>query len=194
MAENDYLVVGLGNPGPKYETTRHNVGFMALDHFAASSNCPLRQGKFSGEFCRQRLFSQQVCLVKPMTFMNRSGSCVAAFVRFFKIPLANILIIHDDLDLPFSRVKVVAGGGAGGHNGVRSIIQALGTKKIARVKIGIGRPALDENGHGIPVDHYVLSEFSSDETKTLTNLLPKVDEAITLFLQQGIERCMNRIN
>ncbi len=194
MAENDYLVVGLGNPGQKYETTRHNVGFMALDHFATSANCTIWQGKFSGEFCRQRLFSQQMCLVKPMTFMNRSGNCVAAFVRFFKIPLANILIIHDDLDLPFARVKVVAGGGAGGHNGVRSIIQALGTKNIARVKIGIGRPPRDENGHGIPVDHYVLSEFSSDEIKTLTNLLPKLDEAITLFLQQGIERCMNRIN
>lgn len=194
MAANDYLVVGLGNPGKKYETTRHNAGFMALDHFAAGANCPVRQAKFSGEFCRQRLFNQQVCLVKPMTYMNRSGNCVAAFVQFFKIPRENILVVHDDLDLPAGRVKVVAGGGAGGHNGVRSIIQALGTKNIARIKIGIGRPPRDENGHGIPVDHYVLAEFSSTEIETLTNLLPAVDEAITLFLQQGIDCCMNRIN
>ncbi len=194
MAGNDYLIVGLGNPGKKYAGTRHNAGFIAIDHFATSSNCQDRQIKFAGEYCRQRLFNLQVSLVKPMTYMNKSGSCVAAFVRFFKIPLENILILHDDLDLPLGRVKVVAGGGAGGHNGVRSLIKELGTKEFARLKIGIDRPSRDANGHGIPVDRYVLAEFSHEDKEVFATLLPKIDEAITLFLQEGIDRCMNQTN
>ena len=194
MPENDYLIVGLGNPGKKYAGTRHNAGFVAIEHFAINSNCHRWQIKFAGEYCKQRLFNRQVSLVKPMTYMNKSGSCVAAFIRFFKIPLKNIFILHDDLDLPLGRVKIVAGGGAGGHNGVRSLIRELGTKEFARLKIGIGRPPRDENGHGIPVDRYVLAEFSHEEKKALTALLPQIDEAITLFLQDGIDRCMNRIN
>ena len=194
MPENDYLIVGLGNPGKKYTKTRHNAGFIAIEHFATSSNCLSRQLKFDGEYCKQWLFNLQVSLVKPMTYMNKSGSCVAAFVRFFKIPLENILILHDDLDLPLGRVKVVAGGGAGGHNGVRSLIKELGTKEFARLKIGIGRPPRDENGHGIPVDRYVLAEFSHEEKEAFTSLLPKIDEAITLLLQDGIGRCMNQTN
>lgn len=194
MAENDFLIVGLGNPGKKYAGSRHNSGFIAIEHFATSSNCQNTQIKFDGEYCRQRLFDLQVCLVRPMTYMNKSGTCVAAFVRFFKIPLENILIVHDDLDLPLGRVKVVAGGGAGGHNGVRSIIKDLGTKEFARLKIGISRPPRDENGHGIPVDRYVLADFSREEKEVLAILLPKIDEAITLFLQNGIDYCMNRIN
>ncbi|HHB77129.1 MAG TPA: aminoacyl-tRNA hydrolase [Desulfobulbus sp.] len=194
MPENDFLIVGLGNPGKKYAGTRHNAGFIAIEHFATSSNCPNTQIKFTGEYCRQRLFNRQVSLVRPMTYMNKSGVCVAAFVRFFKIPLENILVVHDDLDLPPGRVKVVAGGGAGGHNGVRSIINDLGTKEFARLKIGIGRPPRDGNGHGIPVDRYVLTEFSHEEKEVLTTLLPKIDEAISLFLQNGVDYCMNQIN
>lgn len=194
MAENDYLIVGLGNPGKKYEETRHNAGFMAIEHFATGIDCRFRQIKFSGEYCRQQLFNLQVTFVKPMTYMNRSGSCVAAFVRFFKIPQENIFVLHDDLDLPLGRVKVVAGGGAGGHNGVRSLIKELGTSKIARCKIGIDRPHRDENGHGIPVDRYVLGEFIHEEKEVFATLLPKIDEAIALFLRDGIDRCMNQTN
>ncbi len=194
MNGNDYLIVGLGNPGEKYAKTRHNAGFIAIDRFSVVSNCLSWQMKFSGEYCRQQLSNLRVSLVKPMTYMNKSGSCVAAFVRFFKIPLKNILIVHDDLDLPLGRVKLVAGGGAGGHNGIRSLIKELGTNEFARLKIGIGRPHRDENGHGIPVDRYVLSQFSREEKEVFQSLLPKIDQAITLFLQDGIDQCMNQTN
>ncbi len=119
---------------------------------------------------------------------------MAAFVRFFKIPLGNILILHDDLDLPLGRVKIVACGGAGGHNGVRSLIKELGTKEFARLKIGIGRPHRDENGHGTPVDRYVLAQFSPEEKKVFLSLLPRIDQTINLFLQEGIDQCMNQTN
>ncbi len=194
MAETAYLIVGLGNPGRQYETTRHNAGFMAIDHFAKTTQYQSWQVKFDGLFCRQRLFGRQVALAKPTTFMNRSGRCVAGLVRFFKIPQSNILILHDDLDLPFGRVKAVAGGGAGGHNGIRSLIKELGTNAFARVKIGIGRPARDEKGHGIPIDRYVLSNFSPEETGLLETIYSKTDTAVQLFLKQGIDRCMNQIN
>jgi PTH1 family peptidyl-tRNA hydrolase len=194
MAESNYLIVGLGNPETQYEGTRHNVGFMALDHFALRMDCLSFNTKFEGKYCRKRLFGNPALLVKPMTYMNRSGRCVAAFVRFFKIPVTNILILHDDLDLSLGRVKVVARGGSGGHNGIRSLTRHLGSNDFARVKIGIGRPARDEQGRGVPVDRYVLSRFSLEETKIITGLFDKTDQAIELFLSNDIDTCMNKIN
>ncbi len=195
MAPSDFLIAGLGNPGSKYEATRHNAGFMALDHFAASAGCALpKSKKYEGRYCRQRLYGQQVVLVKPDTYMNLSGRCVAAMIRFFKIPLNNILILHDDLDLPFGKIKVVAAGGAGGHNGIRSIIQHCGVRDFARVKIGIGRPPRESEGRGIPVECYVLAQFSREEAASLDPVFETTDQAIELFLTMGIDACMNRIN
>ncbi|HHD62854.1 MAG TPA: aminoacyl-tRNA hydrolase [Desulfobulbaceae bacterium] len=194
MAESNYLIVGLGNPEPQYEGTRHNVGFLALDHFASRMDCLPLNTKFEGRYCRKRLFGRPAFLVKPMTYMNRSGRCVAAFVRFFKIPLSNILILHDDLDLSLGRVKIVARGGSGGHNGIRSLAQHLGNSNFARIKIGIGRPARDEKGRGVPVDRYVLARFTLEETKILSGLFGKTDQAIELFLSKDIDTCMNKIN
>jgi len=194
MSESDFLIAGLGNPGTKYEHTRHNIGFMTLDHFGSSVDCEPVLEKFDGKYCRQHLHGNQIVLVRPETFMNRSGQCVAGFVRFFKIPLSNILILHDDLDLTPGRVKVVARGGAGGHNGIRSLVQHLGSNDFARVKIGIGRPDRNDNGQGVPVEHYVLSRFSTEEEKGFDALFDKTDQAINLFLTEGIDACMNRIN
>ena len=194
MADSDYLIAGLGNPGDKYEDTRHNIGFMALDRFGSSVDCTPAKVKFDGIFSRQRLFDKQVVLVKPETFMNRSGQCVGGLVNFFKIPRSNILILHDDLDLSFARVKVVARGGAGGHNGIRSLIQHLGSQEFARVKIGIGRPPRNENGQGIPVESYVLSRFNREEEQKFDALFDITNQAVELFLTQGIDVCMNRIN
>lgn len=194
MAESDYLIAGLGNPGEKYDNTRHNVGFMALDHFAASEKCQLSIGKYKGKYCRTRLYGQQSILLKPETFMNLSGQCVAQFVRFFKIPMTNILILHDDLDLNVGRVKAVSRGGAGGHNGIRSLIQHLGHTDFARIKIGIGRPPRNDQGHGAPVEHYVLSKLPSLELQEISTVFTRTDQAIQLFLTQGIDDCMNRIN
>ena len=195
MAQSNFLIAGLGNPGTKYESTRHNAGFLALDHFVTSVGCdPPQSVKYEGRYCRQRLYGQQVVLVKPDTYMNHSGRCVAAMIRFFKIPLSNVLILHDDLDLPFGKIKVVARGGAGGHNGIRSIFQHCGAGDFARVKIGIGRPPRENNGSGIPVESYVLAKFSREEAAALDGIFDTTDQAIELFLSKGIDGCMNRIN
>jgi PTH1 family peptidyl-tRNA hydrolase len=194
MADSDFLIAGLGNPGAKYAATRHNIGFMALDRLGSAVDCSPTQVKFDGIFCRQRLFDKQVVLVKPETFMNRSGQCIGGFVNFFKIPKSNILILHDDLDLSPGRVKVVARGGAGGHNGIRSLVQHLGSQDFARVKVGIGRPERNENGQGIPVENYVLSKFNREEEQAFDALFEITNLAVELFLTQGIDTCMNQIN
>lgn len=171
VAESDFIIAGLGNPGPQYEGTRHNAGFMALDHFASSVGCLPASVKCEGRYCRQRLYGKSVILVKPETFMNRSGRSISCFARYFKVPLSNILILHDDLDLSPGRVKVVARGGAGGHNGIRSLVQHFAGSDFARVKIGIGRPERDDAGRGIPVERFVLSDFSMRNIKDWTVFL-----------------------
>ena len=194
MGDTGYLIVGLGNPGSKYELTRHNAGFLALDYFADQNDFYLSNEKWKGVYCRDRLADARVLLVKPQTYMNKSGECVIRFVDFYKIQPENILIVHDDLDLPSGRVKVVARGGAGGHNGIRSIINHLGTPDFARLKIGIGRPESNEQGHGEPVEKYVLTGFSDQQFALFKEQLSLVKEAIGIFIEQGVDICMNRVN
>ena len=194
MGTTGFLIVGLGNPGVQYELTRHNAGFLALDFFADQHGCAFSTEKRQGLYCSTRLADVRVLLIKPLTFMNKSGVCVARFVDFYNIELANILVIHDDLDLAPGRMKIVAGGGAGGHNGVRSLIHHLGTSEFARLKIGIGRPEHNEQGQGFPVDRYVLSGFSDQELACFNKQLTAVNTAVELFVGSGIEQCMNRMN
>lgn len=194
MADTSYLLIGLGNPGAQYELTRHNAGFLALDDYADQHNCTLSQEKWNGLYTTERINGQRVILLKPQTFMNRSGECAARFVGFYQIPLKNILVIYDDLDLPKGKIKVAAKGGPGGHNGIRSLIQHLGSSDFSRLKIGIGRPERDEQGHGIPVDRYVLGNLNDEELTLLNERLPLVHEAVDLFLDQGVDKCMNMIN
>ncbi len=194
MGESGYLIVGLGNPGAKYELTRHNAGFLALDYFADQHGCSFSSEKWQGLFCRDRLACGRILLVKPQNFMNRSGECVARFADYYRIDPAKILVVHDDLDLPAGRIKVVARGGAGGHNGIRSIINHLGTADFARLKIGIGRPERNEKGQGMPVERYVLAGFSDPELALFNERLSLIDEAVELFTLHDIETCMNRIN
>jgi PTH1 family peptidyl-tRNA hydrolase len=145
------MIVGLGNPGSKYEKTRHNAGYLALDYFADKTGGKFDSEKMQGIFGSIRLSDRKVYLVKPQTYMNRSGECVAQFSRYFDIAPENILVVHDDLDLNPGRIKIVSGGGAGGHNGIRSTIKHLGTDRFARLKIGIGRPEVMTNNQTIPV-------------------------------------------
>ena len=194
MVDSRYLIVGLGNPGRKYELTRHNAGFLALDYFADQQNFTLGQMKWQAEFCRVRYDNLSLFLVKPQTFMNKSGEAVARFADFYKILPERILILHDDLDMQAGKIKVVTRGGAGGHNGIRSIISHLKTSNFARLKIGIGRPSQNEKGQGIPVDRYVLSSFNDSELSVLNKKLPLVDEAVKFFVTQGPAVCMNRVN
>ena len=194
MDDAAFLIVGLGNPGPGYALTRHNAGFLALDHFADLVGDCRFATKWQGEYCRLRMAGSPVILLKPQTYMNRSGECVARFVHYFRIDRERLLVLHDDLDLPAGRIKVVARGGAGGHNGVRSIIGHLGGSDFARVKIGIGRPRAGEGAAAMPVDRWVLARFSDQELAALDQDLEKTDQAIRLFIEQGIDACMNTIN
>lgn len=194
MSNEEYLIVGLGNPGAKYEHTRHNVGFLAVDLFAEQHGIILANEKWNGIFCRTRLSGERVILLKPQTFMNKSGECVGRFVDFYKIPPDHILIVHDDLDLAPARIKAVARGGAGGHNGIRSVMNHLGTVDFSRLKLGIGRPPRNEQGQGIPVDRYVLGQFASSEINDLEDQFNRAGQAMEIWLEQGITVCMNKIN
>jgi PTH1 family peptidyl-tRNA hydrolase len=194
MAENTFLIVGLGNPGSKYERTRHNAGFLVIDYVADQFGVKVGSSKMHGVFGTFRMPGKQIFLLKPQAYMNRSGECVAQFARYFNIISENILVIHDDLDLNSGRMKIVAGGGAGGHKGIRSIIQHLGTEAFARLKIGIGRPQGADTGAGIPVDRYVLSRFSVEQNQVFEENLDRAAEGVRLYIEQGVEAAMNRIN
>jgi PTH1 family peptidyl-tRNA hydrolase len=194
MTETRFLLVGLGNPGREYHLSRHNIGFFFLDHLAETHNVRIETLKMQGLYCQGRVRGYQVFYLKPQTYMNRSGECVRSFVDYFKIPLNRLLVLHDDIDLNAGRVKIVGKGGAGGHNGVRSLAQHLGTSDFARLKIGVGRPVLNESGYGQPVDQFVLARMSEAELALFAQRKPLVEEAVNLFLREGIDRCMNRIN
>ena len=189
-----YLIVGLGNPGPEYELTRHNAGFLALNYLADQHGWPLTSEKWQGICGSGRLGAARIFLVKPQTYMNRSGDCVARFADFHRIEAGRILVLHDDLDLPAGKIKVAVKGGAGGHNGIRSLIQQLGSPDFVRLKIGIGRPPRNEDGQGMPIERYVLSAFSGEELELFNSRLPLIQEAAELFVSQGVERCMSQIN
>ena len=187
----DYLLTGLGNPGAKYEKTRHNIGFMVVDLLSQREGATFSD--ISGPPPRQQAEIRQgenrIILLKPLTFMNRSGEAVAKVKNFFKIPLDNLLIIQDDLDMEFGRIKVVRAGRAGGHNGIRSIISALGSREFPRLKIGIGRP-----DSPMPVDRYVLSRFSGDELQQLDKIVEQAADAAECFIAHGLQETMNRFN
>ena len=184
-----YLIVGLGNPGAKYAKTRHNVGFWVVDELA-------RRHGFSGERSEKRALMQtgsiagaRVKLAKPQTFMNRSGESVRALVDFYDIPLEHLLVIHDDLDTPFGSIRLRKSGGHGGQNGLRSIIQHLGSQDYARLRFGIGRPP----GRMSPVD-FVLQPFKGDTTIQAGEMVGRAADAVESWLGDGIEVAMSRFN
>jgi len=188
------LLAGLGNPGREYHLTRHNIGFYFIDYLADLQGWRADNQKMQGLYCQGRVFGVQVFLVKPQTYMNRSGECVRSFIDYFKIPRQHFLVLHDDIDLGAGRIKLVSRGGAGGHNGVRSLIQHLGAQDFSRMKIGIGRPSMPSGKEGPPVEQFVLSRLSDDELTLFDQRKTLVAEAIELFIREGIEVCMNRIN
>lgn len=154
------LIVGLGNPGPKYETTRHNAGFLLLDELADRFRIDLAASRFDGVLGKGRALNADCLLLKPETFMNLSGRSVAAVMRFYKIAPGDLVVMHDDIDVPFGKVKARVGGGHGGHNGIRSIIKETGQTDFHRLKLGVGRPEKPEDG---TVTNWVLKPFRDDE-------------------------------
>lgn len=187
-------MVGLGNPGPNYQYTRHNAGFYFLDAFAAAQGWRLDSKKMQGEYGQGRFEGTQLLCVKPQTYMNRSGQCVRQYVDYFAIPLDRVLVLHDDLDLAEGRIKVARGGGAGGHNGIRSLIEHLGSRDFARIRIGIGRPPGPEGHDADKVSSYVLSPLAQAVRILWDERTALAAEAISLFVTRGIESCMNHIN
>jgi PTH1 family peptidyl-tRNA hydrolase len=187
-ASIDLLVVGLGNPGRRYEQTRHNVGWLVADELARRLGGSWKS-KFSGKLAEVRLEGQKLALLKPETFMNDSGRSVAAAARFFKVDPEALLVVHDDVDLEPGRLQARAGGGLAGHNGLRSLAQSLGSQDFVRLRIGVGRP-----GRGDPrsVADYVLSPFAPEED--VGSLVARSADAVETLARDGVEAAQQRFN
>ncbi|MEV5834037.1 aminoacyl-tRNA hydrolase [Nocardia sp. NPDC052112] len=184
------LVVGLGNPGPEYERTRHNIGFLVADVLAQRVGGRFAVHKKSGaDLLQARLDGRQVLIAKPRSFMNLSGRPVAALAKFFSVPPTEVIVVHDELDLPFGQVRLKRGGGEGGHNGLRSVSSALTTKDYLRTRIGIGRPP----GRQDPAD-YVLKPFSAAERKEVPVIVEQAADAVELLLRVGLEPAQNQLH
>ena len=185
-----WLVVGLGNPGDKYENTRHNVGFLTVDELAERARVPVQKLKHRALTNTVELGGAGALLMKPITYMNLSGEAVGEAARFYKIQPDHVLVISDDVSLPLGRLRIRTGGSAGGHNGLKSIIQHLGTDQFPRVKIGVGaKPHPDYD-----MADWVLSKFAGEDLKTITEAVKKAADAVECYIKDGPDRAMNRFN
>ena len=186
----DYLIVGLGNPGDKYEKTRHNVGFRIIDKIADKYNAKTFKNKFEALYADCDIDGKTVMLLKPLTYMNNSGRAVSEAVRFYKIPTDNILVISDDISMAAGRLRIRANGSHGGHNGLKDIIELLGTDNIARIKVGMGeKPHADYD-----LADWVLGRFSQDDKKLVESCFEKAYNAIELIVKGDIEKAMCAYN
>jgi peptidyl-tRNA hydrolase, PTH1 family len=187
-----WLIVGLGNPGTKYLLTRHNVGFIALDYLAKSVG--VRNDDAKNEHKAQTVSfnweTTPIKLVKPQTFMNLSGESVAPLANFYKVQPSNIIVVHDEVDLPFGRIQIKTNGSAGGHNGLKSLIEKLGTQEFTRVRVGIGRSPIAQ----VDTADWVLQKFSESEQEPLSEILNRVADAIESIVFDGVTKAMNTYN
>src|SRR6266571_9090784 len=189
MADERWLIAGLGNPGPGYAGNRHNAGFMAADLLAGRIGARFKRDRSRAAVATGRLAGLPVTLAKPQTFMNLSGGPVASLRSFYKLPPEQIVVVHDELDLPFGTVRLKLGGGDNGHNGLRSVTRALGTRDYYRVRVGIGRPA----GRQDPAD-FVLSNFGPAERKELPLAIELAADAVEALLSSGLAAAQNQIH
>lgn len=184
-----YVVVGLGNPGKEYAATRHNIGFIFLDYLAEKYGFIFKGTKWQAEAAKDLSWGYPVLFVKPQAYMNKSGIAVRAIADFYQVEAAKIVVVHDDLDLPLGRTKIMVKRGAGGHNGIRSLIEHLGGNDFVRVRVGIGRP---ENA--ARVSDFVLSRFGQEEAPMVLEELQRIEEGVRLVMEEGVSVAMNRIN
>jgi peptidyl-tRNA hydrolase, PTH1 family len=192
MPDDRHLIVGLGNPGPRYAATRHNIGYAVVELLAlriGGRSLRFKSHRSRCEIVETRIAGVPVVLARPMSYMNESGGPLHATARFFKIPVERIVVVHDDLDLPFGILRLKRGGGEGGHNGLRSTTAALGSNQYVRVRFGIGRPP----GRQDPAD-FVLREFGSAERKELAYLIDRAADATEAVVTDGLEAAQNEYN
>ena len=183
------LVAGLGNPGDKYSSTRHNIGFMVVDTLASRHGIRVDKNKKRSLTGNTIITGEKVLIAKPQTFMNLTGEALGPLFSFLDIEIEDVIVVHDDLDLDFGRIKIKAGGGHGGHNGIRSIIPHIGGKDFIRVRVGIGKPP-----KGWDISNYVLNQFSSEEKKDLDDLLERAADAVEMIISVGHLKAMNAFN
>lgn len=189
IPEGIRLIAGLGNPGRKYETTRHSAGFLVIDKLASEYSIPLGSRKFKTEYGRGKIRGNDVILAKPMAYMNRSGPPTRQLATYFRIHSEAVLVIHDDIDLAFGRIKIKVKGGHGGHKGIQSLIDAFGDGDFTRLRIGIGR-----SGTGATVEKHVLSRFHPQESEMLDRIIQRARDAVVTILCEGTKAGMNRFN
>jgi len=190
MSDSKYkIIAGLGNPGKDYAQTRHNIGFLVLDALASKSRLMFDKSRFDSEYTKAKIKGKDVFLIKPLTYMNRSGLSIHKFASYYKIEIQDIIIVHDDMDLEFGKIKIVKSRGHGGHNGVRSIMEAFGNNDYVRIRVGVGHPV---SGRG--VTGHVLGGFSPDEISLLDKTLDIVSNSCLHILENGAISAMNIFN
>lgn len=181
------VVVGLGNPGKEYARTRHNIGFMVLHRLRQDLTNPTERSRFKSNLVEGTLGGEKVVLVAPQTYMNLSGHAVREVRNWYRLPIEDMIVVLDDMDIPFGTLRLRASGSAGGHNGLQSIIEQLGTKDVARLRVGIGRPRSEAVGH-------VLSRFGPEEEAALPELIDRAAGAVKLWIERGVIAAMNEVN
>jgi len=184
-----YLIAGLGNPGRQYKTNRHNIGFMLVDRLADSLDIAFSRLESKALVVKTDYQDHKIILAKPQTFMNLSGQAVGSIMKFYQIPLENLLVVYDDVDLPFGKIRLRPTGGSAGQKGVASIIDRLGTNEFPRLRLGIGRPP-----GRMKAESYVLRDFSKEDVEFLPEFLDRGVEAALTFIQEGLVTAMNRYN
>ena len=189
MTENTFLIVGLGNPGREYKDNRHSVGFMLVDRLTVRLNVRMSRLQAKALVATSTYEGQKLILAKPQTYMNLSGQSIQGLAHFYKIPLENMIVAHDDLDLPFGTIRIRPGGGPGGQKGIASTIERLGSKDFPRLRIGIGRPP----GRMDPAD-YVLQDFPRADLQLLSEILDRAADAVMTFVTEGLNEAMNKFN
>ena len=183
-----YIIVGLGNPGDKYEKTRHNVGFMVMDRLSDVMNVSISTTKFKGEYVKFKYHGEDVILLKPMTYMNNSGESVRQVMDYFKIDVEDLLVVYDDMDMPTGKLRLREKGSAGGHNGIKSIIAHVGTQNLKRIRVGISKNKL------YSVVDWVLGHYSKEEEKLISEGAKHAAEAVLCYLDDGFNKAMNKFN
>jgi len=181
------VIVGLGNPGPRYKDTRHNVGFQTLEELARRHPVQRQESRFDAIIAHLQIKQEKVFLLKPLTYMNLSGKAVRALIAYYKIDLRDIIVIYDDMDLPVGNLRIRSAGGTGGHRGMTSLVENLGTREFARIRIGIGRPPHEA------ID-WVLGRFSPEEKPLISNAVAQAADAVETWIAHGIEKAMNEYN